>query len=333
MANNDRVYEAYSGEMGENFQIATKNRIDWIVEHVEEKEYVLDAGCSQGIVALLLASSGKEVVGIDIQPEAVAYANQLLETKYKACKDKVSFICSDILEVEPEKKFDCIIFTEIIEHLENPDAVLDKLESMLSENGRMIISTPFGVCEHPDHKATYYLTNFLRVLSGHFSVCNIEFVEQWMGAICKKKSSKDGFETTTLAFQEQQEKAFERRERQYLSEIVQIKESNHLLNEKYKTALKNYDTAKQWLENNTKKYDTELKKREEKLIECLNSYDNQMHCLNKIQNRVAQLERQNEVLLKENSAIRWKLDRIKNSLIGKVGIKLYRVYKKCKGKG
>lgn len=356
MANNDRIYDAYSGEMGEEFQNSTKRRIEWIIEQAGDKRTILDVGCSQGIVSLLLAKQGKEVIGIDIQPEAIEYAEQLQKTNYSECSCNVKFVCSDVLDMFFEHQFDCIIFTEILEHLETPREILKKLASILSTEGIIIISTPFGVCDHPDHKVTYYVTNFIREISDFFSICNIEFIDQWIGAICKTKSENEAFDLVNLTFQKDQEIAFERKERFYISRLEKVKNNYQQLNEKYKKALENYDTAKVWLENNKKKYEVELKNqkqnqreleeeiakkdqnlrkfeeeiviRNQELIECYYKYDSQLISIQKIQHEVRCLENQIEILKKENSSMCWKLNKIENSLLGKIGIKIYRVLKK-----
>lgn len=54
----DRVVEAYYGKLGQQFMRETQERIHWICRCVHGKN-VLDVGCSQGIVPVLLA--GKEL--------------------------------------------------------------------------------------------------------------------------------------------------------------------------------------------------------------------------------------------------------------------------------
>ena len=38
MANNDRIYAAYMGEMGETFKLQTRNRINWILQQVRGRK-------------------------------------------------------------------------------------------------------------------------------------------------------------------------------------------------------------------------------------------------------------------------------------------------------
>ena len=70
----DRVGEVYNGTYGSDIaQMRTKDRVNWICKNVHGK-HILDIGCSQGIVDLLLARQGRNVLAIDIEKEAIAYA-------------------------------------------------------------------------------------------------------------------------------------------------------------------------------------------------------------------------------------------------------------------
>lgn len=48
----------------------------------------------------------------------------------------------EINEILGDRKFDTILCAELIEHLENPYELLRKLHSHLTENGRLILTTP-----------------------------------------------------------------------------------------------------------------------------------------------------------------------------------------------
>ena len=64
----DRVGEVYKGEIfSEEAQQMCRERVDWICSNAQGAR-VLDLGCSQGIVSLLLAQKGYSVVGVDIHP-------------------------------------------------------------------------------------------------------------------------------------------------------------------------------------------------------------------------------------------------------------------------
>ena len=100
---------------------------------------ILDIGCGAGTIALYLASKGNDVLGIDISKNAIVSAN---ESKKLIGLKNVTFKKMHFPDETPEEKFDFIILTEVIEHLENDELALKKIFSLLKSNGMVLISTP-----------------------------------------------------------------------------------------------------------------------------------------------------------------------------------------------
>jgi 2-polyprenyl-3-methyl-5-hydroxy-6-metoxy-1,4-benzoquinol methylase len=100
-------------------------------------KHLLDVGCGSGTLAAAAKAKYKidEVVGIEKHEGA---------SKKAALKiDKL--ICGDIEKVAlefSEKHFNCIICADILEHLVNPESILDKLKTILSDDGVLITSIP-----------------------------------------------------------------------------------------------------------------------------------------------------------------------------------------------
>ena len=98
---------------------------------------LLDVGCGTGTISSMAKKKFNidEVVGIEKFEKAASVASARL--------DKV--ICGDIESIQLEydnNYFDCILCADIFEHLINPENVIRKLHSLLSENGVMITSLP-----------------------------------------------------------------------------------------------------------------------------------------------------------------------------------------------
>ncbi|MBN1595498.1 class I SAM-dependent methyltransferase [candidate division FCPU426 bacterium] len=93
---------------------------------------VLDAGCGSGYVSNGLASR-LELVGVDIEEEAVAFCRQHRQG---------TFIRADLqkLPFDPDT-FDLILFTNTIEHLYDPHPVLAELARILKPGGKLLVST------------------------------------------------------------------------------------------------------------------------------------------------------------------------------------------------
>ncbi|MFT6842496.1 MAG: 2-polyprenyl-3-methyl-5-hydroxy-6-metoxy-1,4-benzoquinol methylase [Psychroserpens sp.] len=56
--------------------------------------------------------------------------------------ENVSYILSDIFDYNPSKKFDFIVMGEVLEHVEDPVKLLKKLALLLSDSGKLFITTP-----------------------------------------------------------------------------------------------------------------------------------------------------------------------------------------------
>jgi len=97
---------------------------------------VLDIGCGEGILGKRLLQKGaKEVVGVEINPEAAE----------KASKNLSRIVCGNVEAVNlpfDEGYFDCIILGDVIEHLKDPLSVINNLIKYLSDSGVVVASIP-----------------------------------------------------------------------------------------------------------------------------------------------------------------------------------------------
>jgi ubiquinone/menaquinone biosynthesis C-methylase UbiE len=179
----DRITEAYHGKLGPELAQKTRDRVHWIIKNAHGRN-VLDVGCSQGLVSILLAREGKVVTGIDIAKESIDFANETLLEEHENTKEFVKFIQGNFLyEKLPEKHFDTIIITEVLEHFVSSKEVLNKAKSLLKDNGRIIVTVPFGINDFPDHKRTLYLMEIYQEMFPDFKVEKVEFMGKWIGFI------------------------------------------------------------------------------------------------------------------------------------------------------
>ncbi|PKO07307.1 MAG: hypothetical protein CVU41_01005 [Chloroflexi bacterium HGW-Chloroflexi-3] len=173
--NQDRINELYYGEI---FDIETqrlaKERIHWICEQVEGDK-ILDIGCSQGIVCILLARENFSCIGLDLEKQSIEFAKNELEKEEEIVKNRISFIVGDAMNLEySDNSFDTVILGEILEHLTHPEKVLIEAKRVLKEDGKIIITIPFGLNSHPDHKRSYFPTSFLEIVHPFFMTTYID---------------------------------------------------------------------------------------------------------------------------------------------------------------
>jgi len=115
-----------------------RKRIREIIKnaHITENNVILDVGCGSGVVSNICANLAKTVVGTDISVNAVSYA------KSKKIKN-ASFLIADAQNLPfKSSTFDVAICGEIIEHLPEPEKMVNEVTRVLKKNGRICISTP-----------------------------------------------------------------------------------------------------------------------------------------------------------------------------------------------
>ncbi len=115
------------------------NQLDLYLRIAGDKPLrILDVGCAQGSLALLLAERGHTVLAVDIRPQFLAYA----ESRYT--QGEVRFIAANALEDELPGEHDLIFANQVIEHLVYPAQFLSRLQWLLKPGGRLVTTTPNG---------------------------------------------------------------------------------------------------------------------------------------------------------------------------------------------
>jgi len=139
MSEND--YQSHLYESRNPFvNYVVKLRVARIAKLIGRGDSVLDAGCGEGYTTSEFASKCRKAVGVEMVPERIEKAKRI--AKEKGVSDKTSFVCSDLFEIEKklEEKFDVVVCSEVIEHVDEPKRLLGILARMGS--GKIIITYP-----------------------------------------------------------------------------------------------------------------------------------------------------------------------------------------------
>lgn len=124
---------------------------------------LLDCACGVGYGTRLLADRRPEVeaLGVDIDPEAVAYAAE----RYGG--ERVRFQCTDGAALADPDGFETIVSLETIEHVPDPAAFLRGLVGMLRPGGVFVGSVPTtpSVDVNPHHLHDFTEGSFLKLLA------------------------------------------------------------------------------------------------------------------------------------------------------------------------
>lgn len=176
----------------------TQSRIHWICAQVKGRR-ILDVGCSQGIVPLLLAREGCQVTGVDTSPQAIEEAKGYLSAEPAHIQQNVTYINSDFLaldtlEVEP----DTVVISEVLEHLVRPELFVEKAYDLLKQGGRLVITMPFEVKDFIDHRQTFYRMEPFRLLAERLQIVKVKLLGKWLGIVAVKTNHISPTQTTTL---------------------------------------------------------------------------------------------------------------------------------------
>lgn len=173
-----------------------KNRIKFILNSIPEDSYVLEVGCNSGGLLRLCSTERKcYCKGIDISGEMVRAAQSKRINAIIGCAEKLPYF---------DNEFDCVIMSEILEHIYNPVLAVSEARRVLKVNGFLVGSVP-----HPtgynstkmsikDHKwhCRIFTDKKLKQLLQPFAAVHTEDIswyndqenkEQWIGFKCVKK--------------------------------------------------------------------------------------------------------------------------------------------------
>ncbi len=106
---------------------------------------LIDVASGEGYGSALLAQVAKTVIGVDLDPVAVANANR------RYASQMLIFRVGDATQLPCDSNSsDLVVSFETIEHLEDHEAFLSEVKRVLQDGGLLIVSTP----DKPQYDAT-----------------------------------------------------------------------------------------------------------------------------------------------------------------------------------
>jgi len=100
------------------------NYHQFFVDNINKEDVVLDIGCGNGSLTYDLAMKANMVVGIDVNKKNIKFANE----NYK--RKNLKFIVGDSTKHKFNRKFDVVILSNVLEHIENRNRFLQKVRSL-----------------------------------------------------------------------------------------------------------------------------------------------------------------------------------------------------------
>ena len=120
------------------YQLRQKRTLKLLSKYVPTGSKVLDVAAAQGNFSLKMAELGYQVTWNDIREELIDY----IELKKE--KGSIQYVPGNVFEVDFKEAFDCVLITEIIEHVAHPNEFLEKISKLIKPDGIIIMTTPNG---------------------------------------------------------------------------------------------------------------------------------------------------------------------------------------------
>lgn len=128
---------------------------------LKDAKSVLDFGCGSGYGCEILSDYAEKVVGYDIDSKAVEYAND-----FHKISSTITFT-----DKMPSDIFDGIVAIESIEHVADISSAIEDFNRQLSQNGKLIMSTPnMKLSNIGFFKTRMRLSEFEKLLKKYFKV-------------------------------------------------------------------------------------------------------------------------------------------------------------------
>ena len=102
-----------------------------VTERYAADGFVLDIGCSQGILQEGLRY--RRYLGVDSFASAIEKATD-------KCDDRTAFVCADGSSYQPDRSPDAVVLNEVLYYLPDPVAAAEHYADLLSPDGALIVS-------------------------------------------------------------------------------------------------------------------------------------------------------------------------------------------------
>ncbi len=134
--------ETWCFEVGTDFENSSKEAVGRFTTHLPPRSKVVDLGCGDGAATKYFIETGCTVIGVDIN-------------KTKLANNTADTVCSTMIDYLKKSKPDNIFTHHTLEHVPNPQEVLDFISKKLKPGGLFYAEVPAGDHLHSVHHATF----------------------------------------------------------------------------------------------------------------------------------------------------------------------------------
>ncbi len=115
-------------------------RLAYIEDYIDlTDKNILDVGCGGGLLSEAMASKGSLVTGIDISEQLIEVADE----HSKQANLDISYVCTTVEDFSTghENSFDTVTCMELLEHVPDPQSVINACMHLLKPGGLLFLST------------------------------------------------------------------------------------------------------------------------------------------------------------------------------------------------
>ena len=114
--------------------LAGKATFDYLSKHMTVSgKRILEVGCGSGAILKYLHDSGADVKGIDLSKEYLEYGKE---------RYGIDLSNTNLFDFAENREFDLVIYSDVLEHILEPRAHLEKIKELLKSDGLLYIKVP-----------------------------------------------------------------------------------------------------------------------------------------------------------------------------------------------
>lgn len=135
---------------------------------------VLDVGCGDGTLLAELARALPgpiELAGADLSPQVVEQA--------RARVPGLSFHVLDLAKGSLPERFDLVVCSEVLEHLDDRAAAFDHLRAMVAPGGHLLVTTPTGPVYDTERRWGHVTHPTPAEMEAHAARTGLRVVRSW----------------------------------------------------------------------------------------------------------------------------------------------------------
>ena len=134
----NQVAETYNYKETEIYKWHVDSYMEIYKKYIRDEQSALELGCYNGTSVKRLSQLVKNLDVMDGSSRVINEAKKKINGQYK----NVKFILSLFEDMDALQKYDIIFCSYVLEHVKNPEIILEKCWKALKQNGIMLITVP-----------------------------------------------------------------------------------------------------------------------------------------------------------------------------------------------